>query len=475
MRVAVIGAGPSGATAAYELAKRGVEVDLYEASGKPGGLARSFTLWNQTVDLGPHRFFSKDKRVNQLWLEIVGQDYAMVDRLTRIFYNGRFFYYPLRPGNALRTLGAVEAVRCAASYARQRINPTPDDGSFETWVTQRFGHRLYEIFFKTYSEKLWGIPCRELDSSFAAQRIKKINLAEAAKNAFFGDAGQKHKTFVEQFAYPVGGTGMVYRRMVEGVRNNGGRVFFDTPIVGVTMAQGQVTGIRLPNDTEEPYEQVISSMPLSLLIKGLPSTPTHVQKAAQSLRFRNTLLVYLRIQAKDLFPDNWIYVHSTELKTGRITNFRNWIPELYGAEPDTIVAMEYWANDDDPLWKAPDSELIDLAREEIRRTGLVGDAPIPEGHVERIKRCYPVYWSGYQQVVGVIREYLDTIPNLLAIGRYGAFKYNNQDHSILMGLLAAENVADEAHHDLWGINTDYEDYQEEAVITQAGLQDAAAR
>ena len=473
MRVAVIGAGPAGATAAYELAKNGVEVDLYEASPHVGGLARSFKLWNQTVDMGPHRFFSKDKRVNQLWLEVADGDYAMINRLTRILYKGRFFHYPLRPGNALRNLGPAEAARCLASYARESWRPTPQDGSFETWVTHRFGRRLYEIFFKTYSEKLWGIPCTELDADFAAQRIKKINLAQAIKTAFLGDPSHKHKTFVDQFAYPRGGTGMIYERMVEVVRQRGGRVLLETPVQGLRMSGGRVTSLELRDGSEHVYNHIISSMPLTLLVRGLEETPEHVLDAAGSLRFRNTILVYLRVESDNLFPDNWLYVHSPELQTGRVTNFRNWIPELHGDERDTILAMEYWANDGDPLWHASGESLIDLAREEIRSTGLTQGAAIPEGHVERIKRCYPVYQSGYEAHVDVIRQYLARIENLQAIGRYGAFKYNNQDHSILMGLLAADNVLKDAGHDLWAVNTDYEDYQEEALITEAGLEQAA--
>ncbi|MFP4173737.1 MAG: FAD-dependent oxidoreductase [Candidatus Hydrogenedentota bacterium] len=470
MRVAVIGAGPAGATAAYVLTKNGVAVDLYEASPRVGGLARSFPLWNQTVDLGPHRFFSKDKRVNQLWLEVVGEDYVMVDRLTRILYRGQFFHYPLRPANALRNLGPIEATRCLASYARQSWRPTPLDGTFEAWVTHRFGRRLYEIFFKTYSEKLWGIPCTELDAAFAAQRIKKINLAKAIKKAFFKDFNQNHKTFVERFAYPRWGTGMVYQRMVDAVCQNGGRVFLETPVKSFRMTDNQVTALRLSDGSEHAYSQIVSSMPLSLLVRGLEGTPDSVLDAAASLRFRNTIIVYLRVESNNLFPDNWLYVHSPELQTGRVTNFRNWSPDLYGEEEDTILAMEFWANDDDPLWHADDESLINLARREIQETGLTQGAAITAGHVQRIKRCYPVYQCGYEETVDVIREYLDSIANLQAIGRYGAFKYNNQDHSILMGLLAAENVMKGAGHDLWAINTDYEVYQEEALITEAGLQ-----
>ena len=229
MRIAVIGAGPAGITAAYELSKAIPEgkinqLDVYEISPRVGGLSKSIELWNQIVDLGPHRFFSQDPRVNRLWLEVVEDNYDIVNRQTRIFYKNKFFDYPLKPGNALRGLGIFEAARCVLSYVWQRIFPTKDTSTFEGWVTNRFGKRLYQIFFKTYSEKLWGIPCDRLDSDFASQRIKKLNLFEAIKNALIQSRDNKHKTLVDQFAYPLKGTGWVYERMADKIRENGGKV-----------------------------------------------------------------------------------------------------------------------------------------------------------------------------------------------------------------------------------------------------------
>lgn len=468
--VAVIGAGPAGMTAAYSLAKKGCYVDVYEASPSVGGLAKTIELWNQKVDLGPHRFFSSDTRVNSLWLEVVGQDYDMVDRLTRIYYKRKFYYYPLKPFDALCNLGVLEAANCIASYAKQRLFPKPQDGSFEDWVTDRFGRRLFEIFFKTYSEKLWGISCKELDADFAAQRIKKLSLSEAIKNAFAGGKNNTHKTLVDQFAYPFGGTGMVYERMAAFVQKHSGKVHLRAPVQRVLTENGKVKGIELPDGVAREYDSVVSSMPLTVMVKRLPEVPAHIKAAAESLRFRNTILVYLNIDAERLFPDQWLYVHSPELKTGRITNFRNWLPTLYGKEKTTILAMEYWCYDEDEMWQWDDARLIAMGKEEIRRTGLIGEAKILDGYVYRIPRCYPVYRRGYKEKLKPIEEYLSAIEGLWVIGRYGAFKYNNQDHSILMGLLAAENIADGAKHNLWEINTDYETYQEASVITKTGLQ-----
>lgn len=469
MRVAIIGAGPAGITAAYELAKRGVEVHVYEASDTVGGLARSFRLWDQTVDLGPHRFFSSHRRINELWLEVVGRDYRMVNRLTRIYYRGKFFFYPLKPFDALSRLGPLETVRCGCSYALNRLSPIEQNGTFETWVVNRFGRRLFEIFFKTYSEKLWGISCQELDADFAAQRIKKLSLFEAVKNAFLAGKGNVHKTLADQFAYPLEGTGMVYRRMADCVRDRGGQVSLNTAVQRVLAKDGRAYALEFPDGTVREYDQIVSSMPISLLVTRLPDVPEDIRRAALALKFRNTILVYLNIDAVDLFPDQWLYIHSDDLLTGRITNFRNWLPNLYGDSRTTILVMEFWANDDDALWNETDEQLVARGKDEIRRTGLAGDAAILDGHVHRIKRCYPVYERGYKDKLKPVEEYLSSIDGLQVIGRYGAFKYNNQDHSIYMGILAAENIVDGVRHNLWEINTDYESYQEEAQITAAGL------
>ena len=467
MKVGVIGGGPAGLTAAYELAKGGAEVQLFEASDAVGGMCRSFQLWGQTVDLGPHRFFSSDARVNRLWLEIAESDYRMVDRFTRIYYGGNFFQYPLQPTNALANLGVFEALRCVASYGRQRILPEPAGESFESWVVRRFGRRLYEIFFRTYSEKLWGISCQDLDADFAAQRIKKLSMVEVVKNAM-GLTGKKHQTLVDQFAYPLGGTGMIYERMaayIDGL----GQVHLNAPVKQVTHKNQKVTGVELMSGETVKLDHVISTMPLTLLVKGLEGVPQRVVEATEYLKFRNTILVYLRVPETDLFRDQWIYVHSPDLLVGRVTNFRNWIPELYGQSGDTILSLEYWANDEDQLWKETDQQLIERGKQEMRSTGLLGAAEIIDGHVVRVPRCYPVYARNYKSHLGVVTDYLSEFQGLDPIGRYGAFKYNNQDHSILMGRLAADNLLTARENDLWAINTDYDSYQEAATITSAEL------
>jgi protoporphyrinogen oxidase len=466
--IAVIGAGPAGITAAYQLTRAGHRVHVFEAGDSVGGMARTINLWGQKVDLGPHRFFSQDRRVNELWLRVIGEDYEMVNRLTRIYYRSRFFFYPLKPFDATVKLGLVEAIRCVLSYVAQAFSSGSQNGSFEDWVVGRFGRRLFEIFFKTYSEKLWGIPCQELDSDFAAQRIKRFSLFQAIKNALFPSGNGDHKTLVDQFAYPHGGSGELYSRMADFVQANGGTVECRRPVHRVLVSRGRVTGLQFDDGTERDFDEIVSTMPLTLLATRLPSVPAEIVAAAKSLRFRNTILVFLKLEATDLFKDNWLYVHSPELRTGRITNFRNWVPHLYGEAQSSILALEYWCNNDDPIWSEKDESLIALAKDELVRTGLVNKTPISAGYVHRVPRCYPVYSRGYKKHLEPIQRYLNQIAGLSVLGRYGAFKYNNQDHSILMGILAAENIARGACHNLWDVNTDYE-YQESAVITKSGL------
>jgi protoporphyrinogen oxidase len=476
MRIAIIGAGPAGLTAAYQLAKGGAEVEVFEASETVGGLARSVERWGQRVDIGPHRFFSDDLRVNRLWLEVVGRDYRMVDRQTRIFYNRRFFDYPLRPANALWNMGAANAGLCLSSYLKEKVAPSfhaDNGGTFESWVVGRFGRRLYNMFFKSYSEKLWGIPCSELDADFAAQRIKKFSLGEALKSAL-GLGNGKHKTLVNQFAYPTGGSGMVYERMAERIQRRGGKVHLNCPVRRLVHDGPSVGGVEFTDGNVAGFDHVISTMPLTLLVRRLDGVPKEVLEAVDGLRFRNTILIYLHVNAAKLFPDQWLYIHSPDLQTGRITNFRNWVPELYGTAQTSILALEYWAYDEDPLWQEQDSKLIDLAAREVRSTGLIGDAPVLDGDVVRLRRCYPVYARGYKDKLAPVISYLNTFRGLSVIGRYGAFKYNNQDHSILMGILAAQNLLEGTKHDLWAVNTDYETYQEAATITATGLRRAGS-
>ncbi|WP_375237855.1 FAD-dependent oxidoreductase [Aurantibacter sp.] len=465
MKVIIIGAGPAGLSCGYKLAKENVNVEIFEASPYVGGMSRSFDLWGQRVDLGPHRFFSKEKHINDFFTTLIKDDYTLVNRLTRIYYKNTFFNYPIKLFNVLRNLSIFTIFQILWDYAKVRLVPIKNPDTFEKWVSNRFGTKLYEIFFKHYSEKLWGIPCSKIDADWAAQRIKSLSLFEAVKSAFFGNIGNKHKTLIDQFAYPNYGTGTLYERAANYITEHNGQINLNKKVSNVIQdANGKAIGIELTDGTQVFADVVISTMPLTLLLKGLQNVPTQITKAVNKLYFRNTILVYLEVDALDLFKDNWIYVHSPEVKHGRITNFRNWSPTLNKDKDTTILCMEFWAFNEDEIWTDKDENISELAIKEIKTLNLIPkETKFLNSKIIRVPRCYPVYETGYQKPLKEVESYLDTIENLIPIGRYGSFKYNNQDHSILMGILAAEKITTGKHIDLWEINTDVE-YQEDAKI-----------
>jgi len=468
-KVIIIGAGPSGMTAAYQLSRLGYKPTLIEASDSVGGMAKTIELWGQRVDLGPHRFFSSDKVVNDLFKEVLQDNFTMVNRLTRIYYRNRFFYYPLKIGNVLKTLPVSDIVSILLSYMWIRISPPKNISTFEDWVVNKFGRKLFNIFFKNYSEKLWGISCKRIDASWAAQRIKKLSLVEAVKSAIFGDKQHKHKTLVDQFAYPKGGTGTLYTTMATYVQDNGGEILYNTKVRKVINSAYDITGVQLEDGRIMDADVVISTMPLTLMLNSLQGVPQDVKDSASKLFFRNTTLVYLQVDAKNLFPDNWLYIHSPEVLHGRITNFHNWCPSLLNGHDETIICLEYWSFDNDKIWNESSENLIELAKSEIKKIKLLpAGSNILNGYVHKIPRCYPVYEIGYAEHLDKVVEHLKHYNNLIPIGRYGSFKYNNQDHSILMGILAAKQIHTGRDQQLWDINADSE-YQEDAIIDDSNL------
>ncbi|MDF9801212.1 protoporphyrinogen oxidase [Catalinimonas alkaloidigena] len=445
------------------MSRNGVQVEIYEASAHVGGMARSMEVLGQTVDCGPHRFFTKHPLVKNFFKEVIEEDYVKVRRLTRIYYRGKFFDYPLKLGNVLSHLRKREIFKILWSYAYQKLSPQRNPRTLEAWVTNKFGKELYNIFFKNYSEKLWGISCARIDADWAAQRIKSLSLWEASKQILSLNKNEKHHSLVEEFDYPKKGSGMLYEKAKQVILKNGGHIHLNSPVQASLLDNktNTVTGVRLNNGKEITAEHVISTMPLTTLIKSFEAVPQPVEHATEQLYFRNTILVYLEIDSDQLFEDNWIYVHSPEVKHGRITNFRNWSPYLYGDKKTSILCMEFWTFTDEDLWKEQDEIIVRQAERELLQTKLLPpNAKILETKVIRVPKCYPVYELGYQEHLQLIKEFLDRFKGLSLIGRYGAFKYNNQDHSILMGLLAARNLLGKENTDLWGINADQE-YQEE--------------
>lgn len=474
-RVAVIGAGPAGLTAAYELAKHGLAATVFEADDQVGGLSRTVRHRGYGFDIGGHRFFTKSAKVAGLWHELLGDDLLLRPRLSRIRYRDHYFDYPLKPINALRGLGAVEALRVCASYASARLAPQREERTFEQWVTNRFGRRLHEIFFKTYTEKVWGIPCDEISSDWAAQRIRNLSLAQALRNAVFGNgrdgSGSVITTLIEQFHYPRLGPGMMWERCAERIVGQGGTVRLGARVARIGHRSGRVVSIALRDGAQRGDEldvdELISTMPLRQLVRALdPTPPDAVREAAERLRYRDYLAVNLIVARAEVFPDNWIYVHSPDVRVGRIQNYKNWSAAMVPDPQTTSLGLEYFLWQRDPEWHWPDERLIEQGVDECARLGLIRAAEVMDAIVVRVPKAYPVYDHGYGDNVAVIRDYLRSLANLQTVGRNGQHRYNNQDHSMLAGLCAADNVRCRleglsAENDPWCVNTD-EEYHEES-------------
>jgi len=476
--VTIIGAGPAGLTAAYELSKHGVPAVILEADDTVGGLSRTVNYKGYLFDIGGHRFFSKWDEVNQLWREILDGQFLERPRLSRIFYRKKFFYYPLKAQNALHGLGPVESIRILFSYLRSRLFYYHNEQNLEQWVSNRFGRRLYEIFFKTYTEKVWGVPCTEIRAEWAAQRIKGLSLTTAVQNALFKQKSPKVKTLIDSFHYPKRGPGQMWETLTARLRERGYEVLMKRPVTRICHDKKGVTHIetRGPKGTERfGATHFISSMPIRDLIQALdPPAPKQVREAAARLRYRDFLIVSLVINRKDVMPDNWIYIHEADVRVGRIQNFKNWSPAMVPDPNKTCLGMEYFVFENDDLWSSSDEALIALAKREIQRLGLASPEEIEDGAVVRMPKAYPMYDDSWSRQVDIIRRYLETaLPNLQLVGRNGMHKYNNQDHSMMTALCAARNVMG-AKYDLWAINTEPE-YHEEKQETRDGLREIELR
>lgn len=460
--VIITGAGPAGLTAAYELVKQGIAPLVLEKGDKVGGIARTETYKGYRFDIGGHRFYTKVEVVQKLWLEVLGNDFIKVPRLSRIYYGGKFFNYPLSVFNTLFNLGIIESALILLSYFKIKVQPLTEETTFEQWVTNRFGERLYKTFFKTYTEKVWGIPCNEIQADWAAQRIKGLSLTTAVINALFGS--NDTKTLIKEFDYPRLGPGMMWEKFTEAVENKGGKVELNTRVIRI-----ERDGYRVKNIVAEKNGEIfqfsadnfISSMPVSALINRMePPAPKEVLHAARSLNYRAFMIVSLVVNQVDLFPDNWIYIHTPDVKVGRIQNFKNWSPEMVPDLSKTCLGMEYFCNEDDDVWNMDDGELIKLAAKELEALNLAKARDVEDGVVIRQAKAYPVYDSEYRQHLQVLQDFLTKFENLQTIGRNGMHRYNNQDHSMLTGVLAVRNLDGEKHN-LWEVNTErsyYEDF-----------------
>jgi protoporphyrinogen oxidase len=462
-----MGAGPAGLTAAYELSKHGRPSVVLEANSIVGGIASTAEYKGYLFDMGGHRFFTKVGLVNKMWHEVLGDDFIRRPRLSRIFYNNKFFYYPLEPKNALFGLGLVEAIHCGLSYLKACAFPEKPEDNFETWVSNRFGKRLYSIFFKSYTEKVWGMPCRQIGAEWAAQRIRGLSLLSVVWNALRPrkkNKGQTIKTLIHEFWYPRRGPGMMWTKTKDIVEQRGSQVKLRTPVEKIVWKPGGVEAVIAGGKTWRG-DHFISSIAIRDLIKALdPAPPEYVRRAADDFHYRDFLTVALIVRGKNLFPDNWIYIHDPKVAVGRIQNYNNWSPEMIPDPETTCLGLEYFCSIGDGLWSRPDSELIEQARFEIAALGLVRPEAILDGTVVRVPKAYPVYDDTYRQGLADIRRFLEQVPNLQLVGRNGMHRYNNQDHSMLTAMLAARNIMG-GRYDLWQINADEEYHEEGGELT----------
>jgi protoporphyrinogen oxidase len=465
-RVVIMGAGPAGLTAAYELLKHDVPVTVLEKDPhQVGGLARTVEHDGYRFDIGGHRFFSKNEEVEELWTEILGDEMLSRGRLSRIYYRGRFFAYPIQAFNALWNLGPVEAVLCLASYVRARVRPVKNPKTLEDWVRNQFGWRLFSIFFKTYTEKVWGISTKELSADWAAQRIKSLDLWVVIRSALLPNRKPKKRgeivtTLIDRFRYPRLGPGQMWERVAEISESKGHPVLLGRWVTSINHADGRVISVVTQDEggREETHSgtDFISTIPIRELVSRLePPAPESVRKAAASLSYRDFISIALMIDRASVFPDNWIYIHDPGVKVGRIQNFKNWSPDMVPDQSKTCLGLEYFCFEGDGLWTMSDADLVALAKNELEQLGICRADEVFAGAVVRQPKAYPVYDDSYQAKVAVVRDYLATrLPNLRLAGRNGMHKYNNQDHSMMTALLVARQIANGSTLDPWKVNAD---------------------
>jgi protoporphyrinogen oxidase len=464
--IVVIGAGPAGLTAALELAERGTPVLVVEANDRVGGLARTVEYKGFRFDIGGHRFFTKVPAIRERWRSMLGADFLRRPRLSRIFFDGQFFDYPLKPLGTLRKLGIARSLAILLSYLWVTIRPIRPEVSFEAWVTNRFGRRLYRTFFQAYTEKVWGIPCRTISARWAAQRIQGLSVRTALMNMLPRGLSRNRgvvKTLIEEFEYPRLGPGMMWTAFAERIEQLGGSVLLNARVRELHHDGADVHAVTIEQNgrcTTQPVRDVISTMALTDLVATLrPAAPQHVQASTGGLKYRDFITVAVVVDQPDVFPDNWIYIHEPAVKVGRIQNFKNWSPDMVPDQSKTCLGLEYFCTIGDGLWSLSDDQLVALAKHELAAIGLADPSAIVDGAVVRVPKAYPVYDEAYERAVAGVRDHLATFGNLQTIGRNGTHTYNNQDHSMVMGMLAVRNLLGE-QHDLWALGSE-DEYLEE--------------
>lgn len=453
----IVGAGPAGLTAAYQSIQKGIKPVVLEKHCHVGGIATTKAYKGFFFDLGGHRFYSSSQKVNNIWHDILKSNFKVRDRSSCILFNDNYLDYPLNVKSLIRNISPLEGFRFAKSYLWWHLFPYRPEKTFEHWVTNRFGRSLFNTFFKSYTEKVWGIPCSELNAEWAAQRIKNLSLKNVITNLFFKPK-QQIRSFVDEFHYPDRGAGMMWEEIGRFIEQNDGSVHINHNLVELQRDGFHVSGaVAKLNESLKTFSplQVISSIPITELVKMIvPAVPDVVMESATNLRYRDFITVCLLVDKEQVFPHQWIYIHDPKVRVGRIQNYKNWDAEMVPDQGKTGLGLEYFCNIRDDLWRLTNEELIQLAKEELIRLNLVDEASVMDGVVYRVPKAYPVYDAHYKNNIDIIREFVDRLDNFQTIGRNGLFRYNNMDHSMLTAIYAVDNIISNSCHDVWQVNDD---------------------
>lgn len=461
----ILGAGPAGLAAANELIKNNIKnIVIIEKNNLVGGLSRTEVKDNYRFDVGPHRFYTKNNTINNLWHEMLGKDFIPVDRLTRIYYNNKFFNYPIKALDTFIKLGPLESLQALYSFSLTKLQRYQNDAeTFDQWIIQKFGSKLYETFFKTYTEKVWGIPCNKIGAEWAAQRIKGLDIVQVLKSALHINKSNNIKTLVEQFDYPILGAGQMYNAFADKISDHGAEIRLNTIVEKIVSTENKIISVNVKDESGKLEtifsKSFFSSIPLTHFFHKLIEKPSaQVSSAVESLYYREHITVDLLIDGDNIFPDQWIYIHAPHVKMARIANYNNFSKAMVNFEKKTALSVEYFVFQNEELWQMRDEEIIQLASDELEQLKLIDKKKILKSWVIRETESYPTYYLGYKEPYEILKKEIMKYVNLFPIGRGGMYKYNNQDHSIMSGILAAQNYLklDGNPQDIWSINIDAE-------------------
>ncbi len=454
--IIIIGAGPAGLAAGLKLAENGRKCLIVEMADSVGGISKTIEKDGFRFDLGGHRFFTNNSTVNNLWKKTLGDKFIKRRRKSRIFYNNSFFNYPISISDTIKKLGLFETFKIGASYLQARITPRKNTKDLESWLCNLFGKQLFKHFFKSYTEKVWGVPCKNISSDWGAQRIKGLNLVSVIKNALNIGSG-KIKTLIDEFDYPLLGPGQMYEKMGDNFKKKGGTILTTATVKTILYKDKNAHTVIIKTnngDIEINCQHIISSMPFTELITSLsPPLPSPCLALNNNLNYRSFITVNLFINSKKTIPDTWLYIHDPKYSIGRVQCFKNWSPKMVPDDNKSSLGCEFFVTEGDELWNMPEEEIVKIAKNEICQLGIIDKSLIYDGFAVKVAKAYPVFDLNYVENISKIRLYLDKITNIQPIGRYGMFKYNNMDHSILTGIMAAENILGE-NHDIWKISLD---------------------